>query len=184
VLPKDAERLIGFDGGIPRCIVPSGNPRAGSVLVETNDTLFAAGAVCLAFITALGVVVTDMFVRRRRSELIRQLIYELDLSLDDQFTGGLMRNIGPRTVTLSYILSVLIFGMISAVGLYYVLFPSESAPFLQHNLFLLSARCLIPGFDGAFLSSEWRDALWARFSMGAPQRQRQSVEQYKIVRRA
>jgi hypothetical protein len=46
------------------------------------------------------------------------------------------------------------------------------------------AWCLIPGFDGAFLSPEWRDALWAKFSMGAPQRQRQSVEQSKIVKRA
>ena len=24
--------------------------------------------------------------------------------------------------------------------------------------------CLIPGFDGAFLSPEWRDALWVRFT--------------------
>ena len=29
-------------------------------------------------------------------------------------------------------------------------------------------RCLIPGFDGAFLSSDSKDALWARFFMGAP----------------
>jgi len=30
------------------------------------------------------------------------------------------------------------------------------------------ARCLIPNFDGAVLSSNWRDALWARFFTGAP----------------
>jgi hypothetical protein len=48
----------------------------------------------------------------------------------------------------------------------------------------LAFECLIPGFDGAFLSPEWRDALWARFSMGAPQRSIQSVEQSKIVKRA
>src|SRR5215208_234072 len=41
--------------------------------------------------------------------------------------------------------------------------------------------CLIPGFDGALFSLEWRDALWARYSMGAPPRERRSVEQYKIV---
>ncbi|MGC1862624.1 MAG: hypothetical protein WA733_16295, partial [Methylocystis sp.] len=29
-------------------------------------------------------------------------------------------------------------------------------------------RCLVPWFDGAILSSEWKDALWARFSTGAP----------------
>src|ERR1700691_4723782 len=46
------------------------------------------------------------------------------------------------------------------------------------------ARCLIPGFDGALFSREWKDALWDRFFTAAPQRQRQSVEQYKIVKRA
>jgi len=46
------------------------------------------------------------------------------------------------------------------------------------------ARCLIPGFDGADFSLAWRDALWARFFTAAPQRQRQSVERYSIVKRA
>src|SRR5882672_1459485 len=46
------------------------------------------------------------------------------------------------------------------------------------------ARCLIPGFDGALFSREWKDALWDKFFTAAPQRQRQSVEQYKIVKRA
>jgi hypothetical protein len=46
------------------------------------------------------------------------------------------------------------------------------------------ARCLIPGFDGAVFSREWKDALWDRFTMGAPQRQRRSVERYSIVKRA
>jgi len=41
------------------------------------------------------------------------------------------------------------------------------------------SRCLIPAFDGAMLSPEWRDALWARFTTGAPRRQRRSVERYK-----
>jgi hypothetical protein len=45
-------------------------------------------------------------------------------------------------------------------------------------------RCLIPEFDGAFLSCEWRDALWAKFSMGAPVRRRRCVERYSIVKRA
>jgi DNA replication protein DnaC len=39
-------------------------------------------------------------------------------------------------------------------------------------------NCLIPGFDGAVYSNRWKDALWARFTTGAPQRQRQSVERY------
>jgi hypothetical protein len=30
------------------------------------------------------------------------------------------------------------------------------------------ARCLIPGFDGAGFPRAWKDALWARFSTGAP----------------
>jgi hypothetical protein len=43
--------------------------------------------------------------------------------------------------------------------------------------------CLIPAFDGALFSIEWKEALWARFFTAAPQRQRRSVEQYKIVKR-
>jgi hypothetical protein len=43
---------------------------------------------------------------------------------------------------------------------------------------------LIPEFDGAIFSLEWKEALWARFVTGAPQRLRQSVEHYKIVKRA
>jgi hypothetical protein len=46
------------------------------------------------------------------------------------------------------------------------------------------ARCLIPDFDGAIFSPEWKEALWARFFMEAPQRQRRSVERYNIVKRA
>src|SRR3954463_7903669 len=49
---------------------------------------------------------------------------------------------------------------------------------------LRGIRCLIPGFDGAVFSPEWKDALWVRFTMGAPQRQRRSVERYSIVKRA
>ena len=45
------------------------------------------------------------------------------------------------------------------------------------------ARCLVRGFDGASFNQQWKDALWARFSAGAPARQRQSVEQYKMVKR-
>jgi hypothetical protein len=44
--------------------------------------------------------------------------------------------------------------------------------------------CLIPGFDGALFSGEWKDALWDRFSTAAPRRQRRSVERYNIVKRA
>jgi hypothetical protein len=45
-------------------------------------------------------------------------------------------------------------------------------------------RCLVPGFDGAVFSREWKEALWARFYTAAPGRQRQSVERYSIVKRA
>ena len=51
---------------------------------------------------------------------------------------------------------------------------------LEHLL----SRCLIPGFDGAFLSHETKDALWDKFCTAAPQRQRRSVERYNIVKRA
>jgi hypothetical protein len=29
-------------------------------------------------------------------------------------------------------------------------------------------RCLIPWFDGAILSQEWKEALWDKFVTGAP----------------
>src|SRR3954451_12821600 len=48
----------------------------------------------------------------------------------------------------------------------------------------LDPRCLIPAFDGAIFSVEWKDALWARFFMEAPRRRRRSVERYSIVKRA
>src|SRR4051812_27000021 len=37
------------------------------------------------------------------------------------------------------------------------------------------ANCMVPGFDGALFSLEWKDALWAKFYMGAPARRRQCV---------
>jgi hypothetical protein len=40
-----------------------------------------------------------------------------------------------------------------------------------------------PAFDGASFMQEWQDALWDRFCMGAPARQRRSVERYNIVKR-
>jgi hypothetical protein len=43
---------------------------------------------------------------------------------------------------------------------------------------------LVPGFDGAFFSPEWKEALWAKFCMGAPARLRQCVERYNRVKRA
>ena len=49
---------------------------------------------------------------------------------------------------------------------------------------LQQARCLVPAFDGVIFSHQWKDALWDRFYTGAPARQRQSVEQYNIVKRA
>ena len=48
----------------------------------------------------------------------------------------------------------------------------------------VKVRCLIPAFDGALFSPAWRDSLWDRFCTGAPQRLRQSVERYSIVKRA
>src|SRR3954447_14129159 len=46
------------------------------------------------------------------------------------------------------------------------------------------ASCLVPGFDGALFSLEWKDALWAKFCMGAPARRRQCVARSSIVKRA
>jgi len=51
------------------------------------------------------------------------------------------------------------------------------APFGHWKTQTFIAGCLVPGIDGALFSQQWKDALWARFSTGAPARQRQSVEQ-------
>src|SRR5690606_11562506 len=45
-------------------------------------------------------------------------------------------------------------------------------------------RCLVPDFNGAIFSDKWKEALWDKFYTAAPQRHRQCVEQYKIVKRA
>src|SRR3954453_1567179 len=48
----------------------------------------------------------------------------------------------------------------------------------------VAGSCLVPGFDGALFSLEWKDALWAKFCMGAPARRRQCVARSSIVKRA
>ena len=45
-----------------------------------------------------------------------------------------------------------------------------------------TSRHLIPEFDGAIFSREWKEALWDRFCTGAPARRRQCVERYNRVR--
>ncbi|MER9032858.1 hypothetical protein, partial [Mesorhizobium sp. M0674] len=53
-------------------------------------------------------------------------------------------------------------------------YPDEDADAairrLVRGIAEIRPRCLIPGFDGAYFSSESKDALWARFFMGAPRR--------------
>src|SRR5215469_18357487 len=61
---------------------------------------------------------------------------------------------------------------------------STEVAHLRSRIEAARARCLVPGFDGALFSPAWRDALWARFFMAAPRRQRQSVERYSVVKRA
>jgi hypothetical protein len=39
-------------------------------------------------------------------------------------------------------------------------------------------RCLIPRFNGAILSLEWKDALWDKFVMAAPRPRTPSEQQY------
>ena len=39
-------------------------------------------------------------------------------------------------------------------------------------------RCLIPWFDGAIYSLEWKEALWDKFVMGAPRLRTPSEQQY------
>ncbi|MFV0409164.1 MAG: hypothetical protein ACK5LJ_05545, partial [Paracoccus sp. (in: a-proteobacteria)] len=41
-----------------------------------------------------------------------------------------------------------------------------------------AASCLIPRFDGAILSLEWKDALWDKFVTAAPRPRTLSEQQY------
>jgi 1-aminocyclopropane-1-carboxylate deaminase/D-cysteine desulfhydrase-like pyridoxal-dependent ACC family enzyme len=41
-----------------------------------------------------------------------------------------------------------------------------------------ATRCLIPRFDGAILSQEWKEALWDRFVTAAPRPRTPSEQQY------
>ncbi len=40
---------------------------------------------------------------------------------------------------------------------------------------------MVPGFNGAFPSPEWRDALWARFSMGAAAGLSAAIEKRRVM---
>ena len=50
-------------------------------------------------------------------------------------------------------------------------FTSEAGEGDLDQDFKFVVGCLVPGFDGASLSNDSKDALWARFFMGAPRRQ-------------
>lgn len=53
-----------------------------------------------------------------------------------------------------------------------------------HSFKKACSRAVGPGVDGAASIQESKDALWAKFYRSAPARQRWSVEQHKIVKRA
>jgi hypothetical protein len=50
-------------------------------------------------------------------------------------------------------------------------------------IYEIGSNCLVPAFDGAYFSREWKEALWVRFYTEAPPRQRRPVERYNIVKR-
>ncbi len=62
----------------------------------------------------------------------------------------------------------------------------EIVPFGDAKISIMAPglNCLVPEIDSALFSQVWKDALWDRYFTGAPARQRRSVEQYKIVKRA
>ncbi|MBN2974255.1 cytochrome c [Roseomonas aeriglobus] len=49
---------------------------------------------------------------------------------------------------------------------------------LYAGTFAFPARCLIPRFDGAILSLEWKEAVWDRYVTGAPRPRTLSEQQY------
>ena len=72
----------------------------------------------------------------------------------------------------------------SRLGVFNKIFAQLASKGPRPERLMIDATCLILAFDGAIFSLDWREALWARFYTGAPRRQRQSVERYKIVKRA
>ena len=93
---------------------------------------------------------------------------------------ALLRKAAERTVD----------GLWATIGLLIDLFEPPRMPKLLRrrrircNVIGRRSSCFVPEFDGAFLWSDSKDALWDRFYTGAPQRQRRSVERYNIVKRA
>ncbi|MGL4440744.1 MAG: hypothetical protein ACRCUE_15885, partial [Bosea sp. (in: a-proteobacteria)] len=56
--------------------------------------------------------------------------------------------------------------------------PSSPSPNTATTARELVLGCLIPRFDGAILSREWKEALWDKFVTGAPRPRTPSEQQY------
>ena len=72
---------------------------------------------------------------------------------------------------------------LAANGSKLVLLDTDEAALTQAkdqlpNVPLRLLRCLIPWFDGAIYSLEWKEALWDKFVMGAPRPRTPSEQQY------
>ena len=52
------------------------------------------------------------------------------------------------------------------------------APVFFATPVVLLARCLIPQFDGAIFSLEWKEALWDKYFTAAPRPRTPSEQQY------
>jgi transposase len=48
----------------------------------------------------------------------------------------------------------------------------------RERVVIAAPSCLVPRFDGAILSNEWKEALWARFVTAAPRPRTPSEQQY------
>jgi hypothetical protein len=110
--------------------------------------------------------------------IVTVVVVALDGSLLDSPVHPLHLTIGPRMFGLgqSMLDTMLTAELVEAMN------PKAGRPAIA--IARQIGECLIPGFDGAFLSNDWTEALWAKFFTGAPPRQRRSVERYKIVKRA
>jgi hypothetical protein len=78
-------------------------------------------------------------------------------------------------------------GVVKALPVLTLLAPSQRSNLQRgrrHKLLTDRARLryLIPGFDGAISSSEWKDALWARYCTEAPRRRGLSGARSREVR--
>jgi hypothetical protein len=142
-------------------------------------------AARIALLVSLGSVVTDFLVRRHRRRFLADLMGHLGLAGANEFSEEIdqITRVAPGYL---FVMPVVLFAGITAIGLHYALLPSEKAAFLDHTIFVFSAQfgtpaqvmeyqlkaiaAMVAGFIGAYafcLYWFYQDIRAGRFSPGS-----------------